>query len=175
MLSLPRSLRIELKEPFGPVYTDAQQLLHEANEPIVAVGDVVTHHLLETDHVPTLAFVDERTKREGVDDAVRVTIDGFDHEVAVDNPQATLTTDLLDALCEGLAGDGTTLVRVDGEEDLAALPAVLAVPEGASVVYGQPDEGMVLVTADVETKDLVGGLLERMDGDVGEVLDVRCI
>jgi len=190
VLELPGALRSELKAPFGPIYTDGDALLADAGEPLVAVGDIVTFHLLEAGRVPAVAFVDERTKRADVDPAVREAIEarrsgtsassgddgqdpsGFDRERTVDNPPATLTADLLSALAEGLAEAGTTLVRVDGEEDLATLPAVLAVPEGGSVVYGQPDEGMVLVTADDETRERARSIVERMDGDLGRALSL---
>ena len=189
VLELPTSLRGELKEPLGPIFSDADALLERAATPVVAVGDVVTYHLLRAEHAPAVAFVDEKTEREAVDDEIRERIadrrsdvtsasgddaresaGGFDREVAVDNPAGTITDALLDALVDGLAGDATTLVRVDGEEDLAALPAVLAVPEGASVVYGQPAEGMVLVTADRAARERSRGLIERMDGDVEAAL-----
>ncbi|PSP55024.1 DUF359 domain-containing protein, partial [Halobacteriales archaeon QH_7_68_42] len=88
----------------------------------------------------------------------------FDRVREVENPPATLTADLLAAVVDGLA-DGTTLVRVDGEEDLAALPAIAAAPDGASVLYGQPDEGVVHVTVGDEVRDRVVDLLGLMDGD----------
>jgi uncharacterized protein (UPF0218 family) len=165
VLELPSSLRGELKEPLGRIYTDTAALLADAGDPIIAVGDMVTYHLVEGGRVPDLALVDERTKRSAVDEDVTAAIGGFDRELAVTNPAATLTAALLDALRDGLDGDGTTLVDVDGEEDLATLPVVLAAPAGASVVYGQPDEGMVLVDCDDTARERARDLLERMDGD----------
>ena len=110
---------------------------------------------------------DDTTSIDGlaVDDAVAAAITGFDRTVAVDNPAGTIARELLDAMCEGLDSDGTTLVDVEGEEDLAALPVVLMVAESASVVYGQPDEGMVLVTPENEVRERVRSILSRMDGD----------
>ena len=172
VLELPDALRGELKDPLGPIYTDAETLLADAVEPVVAVGDVVTYHLLQADHVPAVAFVDEKTKRQTVDEEIREGITGFDRERTIDNPAATLTSDLLETLRTGIDEAGTTLVRVDGEEDLAALPAILAVPEGASVVYGQPDEGMVLVTADEDAREFVRELLAQMDGDSEAALEL---
>ncbi|WP_276273719.1 GTP-dependent dephospho-CoA kinase family protein [Haloarcula litorea] len=170
LLELPAALRAELKEPLGPIYTDADALLADAGDPIVAVGDIVTYHLLEAGYVPALALVDERTKRSAVDEEVTAAIGGFERTVSVENPAGTLTRDLLAAMREGLAAGETTLVDVDGEEDLATLPAVLAVPEGASVVYGQPDEGMVLVTPEGTARERARSLLERMDGDTEAAL-----
>jgi len=154
----------------GPIYTDAEALLADAGEPLVAVGDIVTYHLLEAGHTPAVALVDERTERSAVDSEVTETIGGFDRRITVENPAGTLTDDLLAALEAALDADVTTLVEVDGEEDLAALPAVLAVPEGGTVVYGQPGEGMVLVAPDADTRDRVRSLLARMDGETETAL-----
>ena len=174
LLSLPRALRGELKDPLGPVYADAAGLLADAGDPVVTVGDVVTYHLLCADRRPDVALVDGKTKREAVDAAVWEAIDGFHNRVEVSNPAATLSATLLEALREALdrAGTETTVVVVEGEEDLAALPAVLAAPDGASVVYGQPDEGMVLARATPERRERVRDLLERMDGDAHRVFGI---
>ncbi|MFC7176881.1 GTP-dependent dephospho-CoA kinase family protein [Halosegnis marinus] len=164
LLELPADLRHELKEPLGPIHTDAEALLAEAGEPVVAVGDIVTYHLLEAGYHPTLALVDGKTKRERVRAAVRDAMEGFDRTVEVESPAGGLSEELLAALREGV-GDGTTLVEVLGEEDLAALPAVLVLPDGASVVYGQPDEGMVLATVTDELRAEMRDLLDRFAGD----------
>jgi len=156
----------------GPIYTDPAALLSDAGDPLVAVGDMVTYHLLEAGRVPHLALVDEKTKRSAVDSAVAEAITGFDRTVEVANPAGTLTRDLLDTMRAGLDSDDTTLVDVEGEEDLAALPAVLMVPETGHVVYGQPDEGMVLVTPEAAVRERVRSILARMDGDSDAVFDL---
>ena len=66
LLELPADLRSELKDPLGPIYQDADELLAAAGEPVVAVGDIVTYHLLEAGYYPALALVDGKTKRERV-------------------------------------------------------------------------------------------------------------
>jgi uncharacterized protein (UPF0218 family) len=171
VVSLQAALRGELKEPMGPIYTATDDLLAAAGRPLIAVGDIVTYHLLEAGARPAVALVDGKTKREAVDREVREAIGGFDRHVTVENPAATLTADLLVALRAALdratAGEGqSTVVEVTaGEEDLAALPAIAAAPEGASVVYGQPDEGMVLVAVDDEATAGATDLLDRLEGD----------
>jgi uncharacterized protein (UPF0218 family) len=174
VLSLPESLRGELKDPLGSVYTDADGLLADAGRPLIAVGDIVTYHLLQADSRPAVALVDGKTKREAVADEVNEAIDtgSFDRHVTVRNPAATLTAGLLEAVRAAVAratageGQSTVIEIVSGEEDLAALPALAIAPEHAAVVYGQPDEGMVLAAADEETRAGVWDLLERMDGDI---------
>jgi len=170
LLELPVDVRSELKEPFGPLFTDAETLLAEAGSPLVAVGDIVTYHLLSAGRVPEVALVDDRTQRSAVDGEISDAIGGFDRRLTVRNPPGTLTGELLDALTESLGTAATTLLDVDGEEDLAALPAVLTVPDGASVVYGQPNDGMVLVVPDGATRERVRSLLTRMDGETAAVL-----
>ncbi|WP_079890771.1 GTP-dependent dephospho-CoA kinase family protein [Halococcus agarilyticus] len=149
----------------GPVYTDPDRLRGEVGSPIVAVGDVVTRHLTDAGARPDLAVVDWVTERESLPAADRPEIEGYDARIDVTNPAAALTGDLLAALRAGVEHDGTTVIVVDGEEDLAAVPALVAAPAGASVVYGQPGEGMVHVTVDDVASERARDLLRRMDGE----------
>ncbi len=173
MLRLPDSLRTAFKDPLGPVYRDAESMLREAGDPLVAVGDVVTYHLLTADAVPDVAVVDGRTERTAVDEEVRETLDGVGAaRVRVENAPATLSRDLLSALADALAAPDPTVIEVDGEEDLATLPAIVAASEGASVVYGQPGEGMVHVLVGAETRETAADLLGRMDGDADAAFEL---
>jgi hypothetical protein len=172
LAKLPVEMREDLKAPLGPIYTDTDELLAEAGEPIVAVGDIVTYHLLEADRRPDVAIVDGKTKRERVEREVLDAIDGFDDRIDVVNPQSTITDDLLEALASAVGRSASTVIVVDGEEDLAAIPAVLAVPEVGSIVYGQPDEGMVLVSISDETRARCRDLLERMESDYERIAEI---
>jgi len=165
VVDLPEDQRGELKDPLGRVYTDTDALLEAATAPVVAVGDIVTYHLLQAGVHPDVALVDGRTEREAVDREITDAIEGFDRHLEVENPPATLTDELLSALADAVDRPGTVLVSVDGEEDLAALPAVLVAPDGAAVVYGQPGEGMVLADIDEALRDRCRDLLAAMDGD----------
>ncbi|MFB6161629.1 MAG: GTP-dependent dephospho-CoA kinase family protein [Haloferacaceae archaeon] len=168
MLRLPPDLRGELKEPMGPVYDDPAALLADAGEPVVAVGDVVAHHLFEAGHEPRVAVVDGLTERATAPESVRSSLPPADRTVT--NEAGTLSRDLLVALRDAVRGEGPTVVGVDGEEDLAAVPALLVTPLGGSVVYGQPGEGMVLVRVDEAARDRARDLLGRMDGDAAVAL-----
>jgi len=163
LLELPEDARGAFKDPMGPITTDADDLLAAAGDPLVAVGDVVTYHLERAGRQPDVAVVDERTRRGAVDEEVRAALRAPDATVA--NPPATLTRDLLAALRESLAAGEPTVILVDGEEDLATLPAVLAAPDGASVVYGQPGEGMVHVRVDPDARAAVAELFDLLEGD----------
>ncbi|WP_338741027.1 GTP-dependent dephospho-CoA kinase family protein [Haloplanus salilacus] len=170
MLELPDDLRGAFKEPLGRVFTDPEDLLadDEAGSPLVAVGDVVTYHLIRVGRHPDVAVIDGRTERARVDEAVAEGLP--EPGIEVDNPPGTLSRDLLDALVTALAADDPTVVGVDGEEDLATLPAIVATPLGGSVVYGQPGEGMVLVPVTESTRATARDLLDRMTGDTDAAL-----
>jgi hypothetical protein len=170
MLRLPKSLRSEFKEPFGPVYTDADDLLAEVDGPLVAVGDVVTAHLLRAGKTPDVAVVDGRTKRESVSAETAAALDELPSGTAVENPAGELSESILRALTEAIDAPGPQVLDVDGEEDLVTLPAVVAAPDGASVVYGQPDVGMVRIRVTPESRETMRGLLRRFDGDADAAL-----
>jgi uncharacterized protein (UPF0218 family) len=172
LAKLPAEMREELKEPLGGIYTDAETLLSEAGTPVVAVGDIVTYYLLEAGYRPNVAIVDGKTKRERVEREVLSAIEEFDERIDVANPQSTVTDDLLEALAAALDAPEPTVIVVDGEEDLASLPAVVAAPEGGSVVYGQPDEGMVLVPVGDDTRARCRNLLERMESDYARIAEI---
>lgn len=169
VVTLPDELRSAFKEPMGTVYTDPEELLEGAGSPLIAVGDIVTYHFERVDYQPDVALVDGRTKRRDIAAEVRERVDELPNRIEVVNPAGTLSAELLSALERALAHRKPTTIVVDGEEDLATLPAVLVAPVGASVVYGQPDEGMVEVTVTKERKTQFRALLERMDGDHGRL------
>jgi hypothetical protein len=183
MLRLPADLRDQFSEPLGPVHDDVDSLLAAVDRardrhadgrdaPLLAVGDVVTYHLLEAGRRPDVAVVDGLTEREAVDEEVRTVLEAAEGDrVEVANAPATLSRELLAALREAVDRETRTTISVDGEEDLAALPAILVAPDGASVVYGQPGEGMVHVSVAPASRAKARTLFSRLDGDVEAALD----
>ncbi|ELZ44028.1 hypothetical protein C464_14375 [Halorubrum coriense DSM 10284] len=185
LLTLPESLRDAFKEPLGPVTTDAEALLEAVDETrerrgstsegsarLVAVGDVVTYHLREAGRVPDVALVDGRTEREAVREEIETALAATEERrIAVENPAAALSTALLDALAEALAASEPVTIEVTGEEDLAALPAMVAAPLGSTVVYGQPGEGMVRVAVTPEARRRARELFEGLSGDIAAAYD----
>ncbi|WP_368409409.1 GTP-dependent dephospho-CoA kinase family protein [Halorussus gelatinilyticus] len=168
-------MRGELKEPMGPIFTDAERLLDAAGDPLVAVGDVVTYHLERAGVLPDVAVVDGLTKREEVADDVAegvARLGGETREVRVENPAGTVSRGLVEALRDAISDPEPTLLVVEGEEDLVTLPAIVAAPLGASVVYGQPDEGMVLADVTDESKAEMRDLLSRMEGDSDALFEI---
>lgn len=172
ILRLPEANRDAFKEPLGPIYTDVDALLGVSGDPIIAVGDVVVATLLEAEITPAVAIVDGQTKRAPVDADVLDLHDTIEPAITCVNPPATLTRSLLVAIAEAMSMTTPVKIVVDGEEDLAVIPAILAAPPGATVVYGQPDEGMVAVEVTDEVVAQITSKLRFLEGSTEELWDV---
>nr|WP_320162439.1 GTP-dependent dephospho-CoA kinase family protein [uncultured Methanoregula sp.] len=157
MLSLPEEHRRLFKEPFGELHRELREILPRLNGRMVcAVGDVVTHNLQKNGIVPDVAVVDGYTMRFPCSRMPNVT----GACISVKNPAGTLTNELIAALDQAVANPPTTIV-VEGEEDLAVIPMVIAAPIGAVVLYGQPQEGVVFRTVTPEAKETAQQFLKH--------------
>jgi hypothetical protein len=56
-------------------------------------------------------------------------------------------------------------VKVEGEEDMLALPLFTMAPKDSAVLYGQPLEGIVLVNITEEKQNEAKDLMDRICGD----------
>ena len=147
MLKLPDEVRPLLKRPLGQLFSSVTTAIEHLQQlrpaRLIAVGDIVTAELLEAGLKPDVAVVDFAVMRSPVDKKIRRTIDLFKTKIVrAKNPAGTITRELRIALEKAKP---PLKIIVDGEEDLATIPAVLSAPLGSVVVYGQPDEGIVLV------------------------------
>ncbi len=146
---LPDGCRKYFRDPFGPLFPDVAAAENVfAGRMIIAVGDVVTYNIVNAGIMPDLAVIDGSTMREPCDHVLDLPVP----EVKVSNPAGMITGDLIHAI-EDAMNAGPRLIRVDGEEDLAVIPAVRAAPDGACVLYGQPGEGVVVITVDRDARD----------------------
>lgn len=165
MFTLPESLRDSLRRPMGPVLAGGAALdaVRDATN-VVTVGDITTLTFLEAGRPPRVMVIDHKTRRtsEVPGLAARLADPSF-RRVAVKNPAASVTSELWDAVAHAYAAPGRTVIEVDGEEDLATLPAIFLAPEGTVVVYGQPEEGVVVVEVTREARDAVRRILGRME------------
>ena len=147
MLELPDEVRPLLKRPLGQLFPNvaaAIERLRQLHPPrLIAIGDVVTADLLEAGLRPDVAVVDMKVMRLPVDEKTRRAVEAFEATVVrVKNQAGSITPELREAL---EAAKPPLKIVVEGEEDLATLPAVLSAPLGSAVIYGQPGEGLVLV------------------------------
>jgi len=149
MLTLPKEHRKLFREPFGELHRNLNEVLPKISGSIVyTVGDVVTHNLQKMGINPSIAVVDGCTMR--LPCRRMPAIHG--ECIRVKNPAGTITDDLVRALEHAIEHPPVTVI-VDGEEDLAVIPLVIAAPDGAIILYGQPRQGVVLRTVNSEAKD----------------------
>jgi len=146
-LLLSEKLRVRLKQPLGQLFPDIATAVEHIRKirlaRLITVGDVVTARFLAAGVRPDVAVVDFLMMREPVTENIKMRIDLFGGNVIhVKNPAGTLTPELRRAFEEAKP---PLKIIVEGEEDLAVIPAVLSSPEGSVVVYGQPSEGVVLI------------------------------
>ena len=125
---------------------------------IVTIGDTVTKSLVRSGIAIQLAVTDNRSMRKRIR-PVKYPADTVLH---AENPAGKITEEAITKIREALTMPGRVQVMIDGEEDLLALVAVLYAPEKSLVVYGQPNEGMVVVEVTEEKKTETCKFLEAM-------------
>jgi uncharacterized protein (UPF0218 family) len=166
-LVLPDGAREAMRVPLGPVIQDFGLKKHlEGVKVLVAVGDMVTATLLDAGYDVSLAVFDYKTKRTEERDFCKRLGNIPGKRLHARNPPATVTLELWEALQTAflLVGTGERVgIEVEGEEDLAAIPAIIMAPEGARVLYGMPGKGMVVVLVDEAARKKAGALLGLME------------
>jgi len=161
---LPMHLRPVLAKPFGPVHTSGETIRKTRGRVVIAVGDVVTQTFLDAAVLPKLMVIDGVTQRGAVVEGAleNLPIHGV-KRVKVKNAAAQITHELLSTMDAALRGKGSTIIEVIGEEDLAALPAMILAPLGAAVCYGQPNKGVVVVIVTSVVRARAKEILDQME------------
>jgi len=163
MLRLPPEKRHFFKEPFGTLYADCEDVLPLLEgKTVYTVGDVVTCHLVRQGVVPAIAIIDGHTMRSPFNRSPAV----FHKRLSARNPPGTITRELLEVLDRAVRDEGI-LILVEGEEDLAVIPLVIAAPFGALILYGQPGEGVVVCEVTPAAKEKARAMLAHFV-DTGE-------
>lgn len=161
-LALPESLRARLAEPSGEVFAGDELPARTArSRGVAAVGDMTAAEAIRRGAKPRYIVVDFKTRRGAAPPDDVKLLKGFGaRAVTVVSPPAVLTHELYNAVLEAAASRATTRIEVEGEEDLAVLPSLIHLEEGATVLYGIPDQGLVAVTVDPESRRLAREFLD---------------
>lgn len=152
-LMMPESLRIELLKPLGRIIFSFAG--RSSAKLIVSVGDLTTKMALESGITPYLMIIDNKVGRKTFSDLMPIIKKrGFRVQTVASGPGfiSAEANRLIRTLPTGV-------IEVHGEEDLLALPAILAAPDGSIVYYGQPDKGIVEVVVTEEKKKEVHRIL----------------
>lgn len=117
----------------------------------VVVGDVCTNLFVEHDWPFAIAIIDGRVEREPIDQPLLEQT-----QFQATNPAGTISTALTQAVLaatdRAITDREPLLIGIDGEEDLAALVAVLTLPTQSQVFFGVPQLGMARYTVSEKLK-----------------------
>jgi uncharacterized protein (UPF0218 family) len=161
-LVMPDSLRGELGRSLGPIVDeDGAVAAMCRGGPLATVGDMCTASMHRRSVSIHLAVIDDRTRRRDEGRWRGTTREVGERHVTVRSAQGELSAELYNAVIEAWASSAPTRIDVEGEEDLAALAAILHAPEGATVIYGIPDKGLALVQVDARARKAVVDVLVR--------------
>ena len=142
-IDLPRVLRTIIRE--------------EKPAKLILVGDSVSRQASEAGLLPDVMIIDNLEKRR------RAVEYAYPRGpvLKAKNRAGTIEQGAREAVERAIRGEAN-LVEIDGEEDLLAIIAVIAAPNRALVVYGQPYEGIVLVRVSDKRKAEAAGFLGQM-------------
>ena len=109
---------------------------------------------------PSLQIIDGHEKREKREPLSKLT---HTTELTTNNPAAEITQKSIDMIKQAFAMQPPIRLIVDGEEDLLILPACIYAPENAVALYGQPNEGLVVVKITPEIRNKAQRLVDLME------------
>ena len=165
-MKLPETLREQMKIPLGILVpeekTDKQTILEHLGSDyyLITVGDRTTEKMIDFGLIPSLQIVDGIEKREK---RIHPKLTSETTELSVDNPPAEITTQSVEIIKKSFSMNSPVRLTVNGEEDLLVLPVCIHAPDNAIVMYGQPNEGLVIVKVTPEIRNKTQSLLDLME------------
>ena len=157
---------LTLKEPFGVLIKDEDAtkekikgLLKDAKK-VVSIGDSTTDRLIFFDLLPDVSVIDNRERRLKRKTSLhsKITV----HELHCTNPAGTISREAVSILHKALRISAPVKVIVYGEEDMLALPVIAFAPYRTFVLYGQPLEGIVVVTVTAKMRSKAKDMMDRI-------------
>lgn len=163
-MHLPESLRESLKRPLGLLLKDRDATKDNilknipAGAFLITVGDATTEKMVGFGLEPSLQIVDSlerRHKRELPGGNVATVLECV-------NPAAEITNESIRVIKKGLESTPPVRIVVSGEEDLLVIPVALNAPSNSVIMYGQPNEGLVIVVVNQEVRQKAKEILDSM-------------
>ena len=165
-MHLSNDLRDQLKTPLGNLIRDndpnKENIIKKKSieSIIITVGDRTTENLLQLGVKPQIQIVDGLEKRSK---RVVPTDDKTNTKLFCKNPPGEITDESMKVIQEAFSSEPPVRILVDGEEDLLVIPVCMYAPENSVVMYGQPNEGLVIVTVTPEIRAKVQKILDTMN------------
>ena len=162
---LPDNLRDELKIPLGKLILNNSSKKEDyirkiySEKVVITVGDATSELLLQLGLIPLLHIIDGQEKREK---RSLPLANAINTEMTVKNNPGEITTETFNLVKSIFKEKPPIRLVVDGEEDLLVLPVCLFAPENSVVMYGQPNEGLVIAEITSEVRDKVQKIVNQM-------------
>ena len=165
-MKLPETLREQLKIPLGQLLLEQEankkniQKFLSDNSYIITVGDRTTEKMIDFGLIPSLQIIDGQEKR-----VKRDIPNSFESatNLSCDNPAAEITAQSIETIKKAFASKTPVRIIVNGEEDLLVLPVCIYAPENSVVMYGQPNEGLVVTKVTPEIRNKTQRLMDLME------------
>jgi uncharacterized protein (UPF0218 family) len=125
---------------------------------IISIGDIVSRNILERNLPLNVFIVDNRSMRELIE-PIDASVSKVLHLI---NPAGAISGDSWRIIDEAINSEGLVKVLVEGEEDLLTIVAALLAPVNSMVVYGQPNEGIVVINVTEEVKKEMREIINKM-------------
>ncbi len=163
-MHLPENIRNQLKTPLGDLIKDVNKeniLSKISSESIViTVGDRTTENMIDLGIRPQIQVIDGVEKRNQRNIPVDETIKT---ELTCTNPPGQITEESIQTIQKAFSCEQPVRVIVKGEEDLLVIPVCIFAPENSVVMYGQPNEGLVIVHVTPEIRSKVQKIVGVMN------------
>ena len=163
-MRLPENLRDQLKKPLGILLPDSDATRENISKNIpkgafiITVGDATTDKMIRFDFDPSLQIVDsieKRSKRELPEGRVETIL-------TCANPAGEVTEESISTIRNALTLIPPVRIVVSGEEDLLVLPVAVYAPDNSVILYGQPNEGLVIVHMTEEIRNRARSIMSSM-------------
>ncbi|NHV11678.1 MAG: DUF359 domain-containing protein [Candidatus Verstraetearchaeota archaeon] len=165
-LILDRTYEDKFKQPYGVLiegsFEDVLQkltnLINDFNPKlIITVGDYVTNSFITHKISVNIAIVDFHVERRSFQfDPTPY----FKNIFKIVNPPGTILASSWLTIQYAISIEESSLILVDGEEDLLALPCILCAPLNSAVFFGIPKRGLMFVPVNLEAKNYALNLLK---------------
>ena len=165
-MQLPDDLRDQLKNPLGNLISDnnpnKENIIKKisAESVIITVGDRTTENMLQLGLKPQIQIIDGLEKRS---ECAVPADDTINTKLSCKNPPGEITEESIQVIQKAFSSEPPVRITVDGEEDLLVIPVCIHAPENSVVMYGQPNEGLVIVTITPEIRAKVQKILDVMN------------
>jgi len=161
---LPDNLRDQLKKPLGILLQDSDTSRDNISKNIpsgsfiITVGDSTTEKMIKFGFNPSLQIIDSVEKRNKRDlpEGKSATI------LTCTNPAAEITDESVSLIQKSFGMALPVRIIVSGEEDLLVLPVAIHAPNNSVILYGQPNEGLVIVHVTEEVRNRARSIMSSM-------------